>query len=92
MQTSPNPLASYALIERLKSLVDIDLNMNELSLSAKFFQAEITRAISKQPDVESYVSKLEARYDEVISTSNEMPTGVDMVQEIENFLRTQSNG
>jgi predicted ATP-grasp superfamily ATP-dependent carboligase len=92
VQTSPNPLASYALIERLKSLVDIDLSMNELSLSAEFFQAEITRAISKQPDVESYVSKLEARYDEVISTSNEMPTGVDMVQEIENFLRTQSNG
>ena len=48
-------------------------------------------AISKQPDVKSYVSKLEAKYDENVISIPDMPTGTDMVKEIEDFLRSQSN-
>ena len=91
VQTSPNPLASYALIERLKSLVDVDIDMRELSLASEIFQEEISVAISKQPDVKSYVSKLEAKYDENVISIPDMPTGTDMVKEIEDFLRSQSN-
>ena len=91
VQTSPNPLASYALIERLKSLVDVNIDMRELSIASEIFQEEISTAISKQPDVKSYVSKLEAKYDENVISIPDMPTGTDMVKEIEDFLRSQSS-
>ena len=92
VQTSPNPLASYALIERLKNLVKLDLDMSELGLAGEAFQEEVSKAIAKQPDVKSYVSRLETQYDESVTASEEMPTGSAMVQEIEQFLRSQTGG
>ena len=92
MQTTPNPVASYALIERLKVLVDIDIDMSELGLAGEAFQEEVTKAISNQPEVKSYVTKLEYQYDDSVGEPDDMPTGTDMVQEIEEFLRSQSSG
>jgi predicted ATP-grasp superfamily ATP-dependent carboligase len=92
VQTSPNPIASYALLERLKNLVNFDIDMSELRLAGEAFQEEVSKAIAKQPDVKSYVSRLETQYDESLSASDEMPTGTDMVYEIEEFLRSQTGG
>ena len=92
VQTSPKPVTSFALLERLKSLVDIDLDMSELDLAGQAFKEEISNAISKQPEVSSYVSRLESQYDEANGSQNDMPTGTDMVEEIENFLKSQSSG
>ena len=92
VQTSPNPVTRFALLERLKSLVDIDLDMSELDLAGQAFKEEISNAISKQPEVSSYVTRLESQYDEANGSQNDMPTGTDMVEEIENFLKSQSSG
>ncbi len=92
VQTSPNPIASYALLERLKNLVQVDIDMSELGLAGEAFQEEVSKAIAKQPDVKSYVSRLETQYDESVTASEEMPTGRDMVNEIEEFLRSQTGG
>ena len=90
VQTTPNPIASYALLENLKNIIPIDLDMNELFLAGEAFQQEVTRAINKQPDVKSYVSKLESQYDKEHKVTSEMPNGKDMVEEIEEFLRSQT--
>lgn len=85
-------MASYALLERLKNLIDVDVDMSELGLAGQAFQEEVTKAISNQPDVKSYVTKLENQYDESVGEAEDMPTGTDMVHEIEEFLRSQSSG
>ena len=90
VQTSPNPIASYALLEKLKDIITIDLDMNELFLAGEAFQEEISKAIDKQPDVKSYVSKLESQYDKSYKITSDIPTSKDMVEEIEEFLRTQT--
>ncbi|MAU65100.1 MAG: hypothetical protein CL882_03665 [Dehalococcoidia bacterium] len=90
VQTTPNPIASYALLENLNNIIPIDLDMNELFLAGEAFQQEVTRAINKQPDVQSYVSKLESQYDKEHKVTSEMPNGKDMVEEIEEFLRSQT--
>lgn len=90
VQTSPNPIASYALLERLKVLVDIDLDMSELQLAGEAFKEEVSKAIANQPDVKSYVAKLESQYDAARTEGEVLPTGSDMVDEIEEFLRSQS--
>jgi len=92
VQTSPNPIASHALLQRLKRLVNFNIDMSELQLSGEAFTSEVTRAISKQPDVTSYVAKLEGQYDKDISQLEDMPTGTDMVLELEEYLRSQSGG
>ena len=92
VQTSPNPIASYALLQRLRRLVDFNIDMSELRLSGEAFTSEITRAISKQPDVTSYVTKLEGQYDKALSQLEDMPTGTDMVRELEEYLRSQRGG
>ena len=66
--------------------------MSELGLAGEAFQEEVSKAIAKQPGVKSYVSRLETQYDESVTASEEMPTGSDMVHEIEQFLRSQTGG
>ena len=92
VQSSPNPVASYALLERLQSFVDLNIDFEELSLAGQAFSEEISKAIDKQPDVKSYVSTLEAQFDQAPDPSEEIPAGPDMVSEIENFLKSQSSG
>ena len=92
VQTSPNPIASYALLQRLTSLMNLEVDTKELELAGEAFQTEVTKAIKKQPDVTSYVSKLENQYDKSKTDTQEMPTGPDMVHEIEAFLKSQSGG
>jgi proteasome assembly chaperone (PAC2) family protein len=88
--TSPNPRVSHALLTRLKNLVDFDIDMQELRLSAEAFETEISRAIAKQPDVSGYVEKLERRHDEAHTPTEEIPSPEIMVEELEEFLKSQS--
>lgn len=89
VQTSPNPLASLALLNRLQNLVDFEVDVEELRLAGEAFEAEITKAISKQPDVSSYVTRLENRYDEDNMPIEDIPNPGDMVEELEAYLRSQ---
>ena len=89
VQTSPDPKVSHALLMRLRSLVDVDVNLDELRLAADAYQTEVDKVISKQPDVTSYVSRLEQRYDEANQSTEEIPSPDTMVRELEDFLRSQ---
>ena len=91
VQSSPNPVASYALLERLKNFVDIDVDFKELNLAGEAFSEEISKAIENQPDVKSYVTTLETQFDRTPESNEEIPAGQDMVSEIENFLKSQSS-
>ncbi len=74
---------------RLRSLVDVDVDLDELRLAADAYQTEVDKVISKQPDVTSYVSRLEQRYDEANQSTEEIPSPDTMVRELEDFLRSQ---
>jgi proteasome assembly chaperone (PAC2) family protein len=89
VNSSPNPRVSYALLTRLKSLVEFDVDLEELRLTGETFDGEITKAISKQADVSAYVERLERRYDEANEPSGDIPSPDDMVAELEDFLKSQ---
>lgn len=92
VNTSPNPAVSHALLARLRSLVDFDVDLEELRLAGDAFQTEITKAIAKDSDVSAYVRRLEQRYDAAHEPSGEMPNPDDMVKELEEFLKRQRRG
>ena len=61
-------------------------------IAGNTYQEEVDKVIAKQPDVSSYVRRLERRYDEARTATEEIPSSETMVQELENFLRSQSQG
>lgn len=89
VQTSPNPHVSHALLQKLRSLVDFDIEMEELRLSGEAFETEVTKAIAKQPEVSTYVERLERRHDAANSPADEIPNPETLVQELEDFLKSQ---
>ena len=92
VNTSPDPRVSHALLTRLRSLIDIDVDLEELYIAGNTYREEVDKVIAKQPDVSSYVRRLERRYDEANTVTEEIPSPETMVQELENFLRSQSPG
>ena len=90
VQTSPNPKVSYALLTRLRSLIDFDVDLSELSLAGEAFEEDVSKAIAKKRDVTAYVTKLERRYDESHRAEvEEFPEPGEVVKELEEFLRSQ---
>ena len=87
--TSPNPAVSYALLTKLRNLVDFNVDMAELQQAATTFQSEVSNTIAKQPEVTAYVQRLEQRYDAAHQQSEEIPSPDDMVNELEEFLKSQ---
>ena len=90
--TSPNPKVSHALLLRLRSLVDLEVDMEELQLAATTFETEVTKSISNEKDVSAYVEKLEQRFDTASDEQGDIPNPSDMVEELEQFLRRSHRG
>ena len=89
VSTSPNPRISHALLTRLRSLVDLDLDLEELRVAGESFQEEVSKAIDKESEVSAYVRRLEQRYDAANEPETEVPSSEEMVQELEEFLKSQ---
>ncbi len=92
VNTSPNPRVSYALLTKLRNLVDFEVDLEELRLAGEAFEAEVTKAIAADSDVSAYVRRLEERYDEAHAPTEEIPSPEAMVRELEDFLRSQRQG
>jgi len=84
-----NPMVTYALLKKLRDLVDFDADLDELRQAGETFVAEVNRVVSKQTEVAAYVKRLEQRYDAAKQQPSEMPRPDVMVAELEEFLRSQ---
>ncbi len=88
VNTSPNPAVSHGLLTKLQSVIDLEVDLTELRLAAETFEADVTKAIAKQPEINAYVRRLEERHD-ADSQPGEIPSSEDMVKELEDFLKSQ---
>lgn len=89
VNTSPNPKVSFALLTKLRSVVDFDVELEELRLAGEAFEEEVTKAIAKEPAVSAYVTRLEERHDAAAESVGDIPSPDDMVKELEEFLKSQ---
>lgn len=90
VNTSPSPQVSHALLTRLRSLIDIDVDLEELRIAGVNYQEDVNKVIAKQPDVSNYVRRLEKRYDDAHTLTEDIPSPETMVRELENFLKSQT--
>ena len=88
LQAAPNYRISYTLARSLVSLLNLPIDLSELSAAADTFDVEVARAANQDDQLTEYIKKLEDRYDESV-TSSEMPDPAEVIHELEQFLRSQ---
>src|SRR6476619_7572393 len=65
--TPPNPKGTRALLDKLRQLLDLDLELTDLDIASAAWERSVSEVVSGDPDVSSYVERLEARYDSAAS-------------------------
>ena len=91
--------SAAALLRRLDYALDLKLNLASADAQASSFEGQVAEAVSRSPDVASYVHQLEeqARAEEESQVEPgpppaELPSSDVLVQELEDFLRRRREG
>src|SRR6516162_8717508 len=62
--TPPNPKATRAILDRLRELLDLNLDLTELDIAASAWERSVSEVVAGDADVSSYVDRLERRFDQ----------------------------
>jgi proteasome assembly chaperone (PAC2) family protein len=76
--TPPNPKATRALLDRLSDLLDLGLDLTDLDIAASAWERSVSEVVAGDADVQSYVDRLETRYD----TADDAPAWLETDDEI----------
>lgn len=88
LQAAPNYRVCYTLAETISRILRLPVDLKELRSAAEKFDEEVVQAIGNDEQLANYVKKLEDRFDESIADTP-MPEPADIVQELEQFLRSE---
>ena len=89
LQAGPNLKVTHGLVQAVCQLLDIRLNLKDLSAAAITFDEEIGKSLEQDSHLTAYVEKLEKRYDDAATAVAGIPDGEEMVREVEEFLKDQ---
>jgi proteasome assembly chaperone (PAC2) family protein len=99
LSASPNPMVTLGILRRLDELLDLKLDLQELSSEADTFVAQVNEAVAHDPEATSYINSLETQNDdhddddddeaeaETFRRSRNNNTGKGLIQDVEDFLR-----
>ncbi len=85
---SPNPAGALAMVQLVASTVGTEVDTTELQAAANHHFEQVNEAIADHPDAAEMISALELIYDDG-GSQEQLPTGDDIADEIERFLRQQ---
>jgi proteasome assembly chaperone (PAC2) family protein len=86
LQAAPNHRVGHTLLQILVKLLNIPLDLSELYSAADVFNDEVAKAVARDEQISSYVTKLEGQYDEAVAAV-EIPDPAELVRDLEQFLR-----
>ena len=86
LQAAPNHRIGSNLLQILLKLLDLPLDLSELLSAADVFNEEVAKAVDRDEQISSYVTKLEGQYDEAVAAI-EIPDPAELVRDLEQFLR-----
>jgi hypothetical protein len=64
----PNPKATRALLDKLAGLLDLPLDLTDLDIASAAWERSVADVVAADSDVSSYVARLEAHYDEQLTS------------------------
>jgi proteasome assembly chaperone (PAC2) family protein len=91
----PNPPASAAILDRFARLTGLKLDLSRVGRTVDRWREQVNQVAADDDDIRGYVERLEARYDETADDDqspwsiDELPTGEEIANELERFLREQ---
>ena len=88
LQAAPNYRVGYTLAQILVKLLELPLDLSELAAAASTFDGEVEEALAKDEQLQSYVAKLEGRYDESLEDAD-ISDPAEVVRDLEQFLRSE---
>ena len=65
------------------------MDLSDLKISAEKFDIHMDKAIEGDQEISSYVTQLEENYDSSKVNQDEIPSHEIVVEELEDFLRSQ---
>jgi hypothetical protein len=84
--SGPYPQASMELLRTLGKHLEVELDMGELTEDARLMRIRLDAAAAREETTKTYVERLETLVDEA-----RLPSGDDLISEIERFLREGGN-
>jgi proteasome assembly chaperone (PAC2) family protein len=94
LAASPNIKAALALVRRVFTLLDFSADLSDLERAAGDFDQRVAQVLASDPKVAEYVRRLEERdteedEEEEADSTEALPSGEELVRELERFLRDQ---
>lgn len=95
VRSSPNPKVCHALLERLRTLLDIDVNLDRLRAAGLALDERVNQAIRTDPQLAELVRGLEADHEVLPEADAEepptpLPDSQSIVRDLEEFFRGSS--
>jgi predicted ATP-grasp superfamily ATP-dependent carboligase len=90
VQGSPSPKAALGLVQRLGSLLELQIDTGDLEEKTRAYEQRLDEAVQGDPDIAATVRELERQAD--AEDMEDIPSGEELVAEVERFLREQPRG
>jgi predicted ATP-grasp superfamily ATP-dependent carboligase len=87
---TPSPRAAKALVDRLASLLEADVDTAELDEAADAYAQQVSEAVASDEETSAYVQDLERRVDELAEEAD-IPSGDAIAAELTRYLRERDN-
>ena len=91
LRATPNFRVGLGLARNLKDMLQLPVDLAQLSVMAEAFDREVEKVIAEDDQLRKYIATLEERYD-AAAGATEMPDPDDLVRELERFLRAERLG
>ena len=88
---APSPRAAQALVDRLGSLLDVQIDTEELREAGEAYAEQVSAAVATDEETQAYVEELEQRTDE-LPDEGQLPSGDALAAELTRFLRDREGG
>ena len=89
----PTRRASAAILDRFGKLTGITLDLSRVQETVQRWRVQVDQVAADDDDIRGYVERLEARFDEADDDTpewgDELPTGDEIANELEQYLREQ---
>jgi proteasome assembly chaperone (PAC2) family protein len=88
---APSPRAAQALVDRLGTLLDVQIDTEELREAGEAYAEQVSAAVATDEETQAYVEELEQRTDELPDEA-QLPSGDALAAELTRFLRDREGG
>jgi len=88
----PSPKASLALIDRIQTLLGVQIELSGLEEASIEYERRLDEAVAAEPEVRALVERLEQQLDDSEISFGDLPSGDSIAREFQRFLRDQGTG